>query len=154
MIAVEIIRLGTADIPEIHGIEKQCFTCPWSVRSLEASIALPVSYWFGARIDGRLAGFVGSFSAAGEAEILDVAVDPACRRQGIGRLLMTSALATLRDSGAETVFLDVRRSNDPAVSLYRSLGFEVFAVRSMYYSDPPEDAYGMRLIFNNNTDSE
>ena len=145
MSGIEIRRLGLDDIEAVHDIEKRCFSCPWSRRSLEASVSHPASYWSGAWIGGMLAGFLGAFSAAGEAEILDIAVDPERRRQGVGRLLMRSALGSFAEEGVTDVFLDVRRSNRPAIELYSSLGFEVFTVRAGYYSQPPEDAYGMRL---------
>lgn len=144
------IRLMTADdLDAVEAVEKRCFSCPWSKRSLAASLAVPVSIWLVAESEDAVTGFIGMVSVAGEAEILDLAVDIPRRRQGIARTLMKAAIDKAAADGSSTVFLDVRVSNIPAVRLYESFGFRVFTIRAGYYSDPPEDALGMRLDIKN-----
>jgi ribosomal-protein-alanine N-acetyltransferase len=73
-----------------------------------------------------------------EVEVLNLAVDPAFRRQGIGtRLLLSIA--------SRHVFLEVRESNEGALRLYRKLGFQEVGRREKYYDDPEETAIVMRL---------
>ena len=79
--------------------------------------------------------------AAGESEILNLAVAPACRRQGVARALVRTLLSDV--SGA--VFLEVRASNEAARVFYNSLGFEEVASRPEYYEKPPEAAIVMKF---------
>lgn len=95
-----------------------------------------------ATTDARLVGFaVARRTAADEIEILNVAVDPASRRRGVGRNLVRELIG--KNPG--TVFLEVRQSNIAARKLYHSLGFEVAGVRPHYYSQPAESAIVMKF---------
>jgi len=77
--------------------------------------------------------------------LLDLAVDEASRRRGVGRELVARVLGEARESGARLVLLEVRRSNAAAIALYRSAGFTENGVRRGYYSDNGEDALEMSL---------
>jgi len=112
--------------------------------SPEASSWNPLDYdCLVAELDGRVVGFLASRQVApGEREILNVAVDPAERRRGIGKRLVERELA--RSPGAW--FLEVRESNAAAIALYRSMGFEPSGLRPGYYSDPAEAAIVMRIL--------
>ncbi len=87
--------------------------------------------------------------AADEAHLLDLAVDPAARRGGVGRALLTHVVDAVREDGATVALLEVRASNAPAIGLYRSVGFSETSVRRAYYSDNGEDAIVMRLVLIN-----
>jgi len=65
------------------------------------------------------------------------------RRQGYGELLVRVMMEAAYEEGCTDIFLEVRFSNLPALSLYRKLGYEVLSIRKKYYSDPEEDAYVM-----------
>src|SRR5260221_3749578 len=80
-----------------------------------------------------------------EAEIFDVAVDTAHRRQGFASLLLEAVLSTTKVHGANVIFLEVRESNVAALSLYKKFGFSVTGRRSNYYRDPAEAALLLRL---------
>ena len=75
---------------------------------------------------------------------MNVAVAPAFRRQGIGEGLMIALVDALRDKGMESLTLEVRASNSPAIALYDRLGFTEVGRRPNYYTDPREDALIMR----------
>jgi ribosomal-protein-alanine N-acetyltransferase len=90
-----------------------------------------------------ITGFVLGRQAADEAEILNIAVRPSCRRLGVGGVLLDAAFKTFRDQRARRVFLEVRESNAPAIAFYRKHGFRQVARRPNYYRDPDEAA----LIF-------
>jgi ribosomal-protein-alanine N-acetyltransferase len=87
-----------------------------------------------------MVGFVLLRAVAGEAEILTVAVAHSERGRGLGRLLVEEALRRLYREGAAACFLEVDQANQPAMRLYRSLGFEVIGERKGYYraSGPDE----------------
>jgi len=94
-----------------------------------------------AEVNGRIAAFlVSRETAPGEIEILNLAVDPACRRRG----LATALMASVRRRRPGEFFLEVRESNLAARDLYRKLGFEQAGVRPGYYDNPAEAAIVMR----------
>ena len=123
----------------IHG---DAFARSWSSDDFAAliadrtvfALALRRQRVFGRR---RLVGFALVRSVAGEAEILTIAVAPADRGLGFGRLLMEEAMRRLYREGAAACFLEVNEGNAAAVRLYRSLGFEVVGERKGYYQDGP-----------------
>ncbi|MCX6636425.1 MAG: GNAT family N-acetyltransferase, partial [Acidobacteria bacterium] len=95
-----------------------------------------------AEVNGRVAAFlVSRETAPGEIEILNLAVDPACRRRG----LATALMASVRRRRPGEFFLEVRESNLAARDLYRKLGFEQVGVRPGYYDHPAEAAIVMRV---------
>lgn len=100
-----------------------------------------------ARLDpaGPPVGVLLAWDAADEVHLLDVAVEVEVRRRGVGRSLLATVIEHGRARGARVVLLEVRRSNLPAVELYRKTGFEEVGVRRAYYSDNGEDALEFRL---------
>jgi len=124
-------------LAEIHGA---AFARTWSADDFAALIADPVVFALAVRRRSlfgatRVAGFVLVRVAAGEAEILSIAVDPRSRGRGYGRLLVEEALRRLYRERVAACFLEVDRDNRAAVRLYRSLGFEVAGERPRYYPD-------------------
>jgi ribosomal-protein-alanine N-acetyltransferase len=96
-----------------------------------------------AEVDDKVAGFLVSREiAAGEREILNLAVDPAHRKKGIARALMADELRCHQGEW----FLEVRASNTEALNLYESLHFKRVAVRNHYYNSPAESAIVMRIF--------
>jgi ribosomal-protein-alanine N-acetyltransferase len=93
---------------------------------------------------GVVVGFLLTWLVADEVHVLDVAVRADLRRRGIGRVLMLDAIAHARADGRKQLLLEVRRSNAPAIALYRALGFYAVNVRKRYYPDD-EDAIEMIL---------
>jgi ribosomal-protein-alanine N-acetyltransferase len=90
--------------------------------------------------DDEVVGMVAVRTAAGEAEILNLAVAPAQRRRGAGRLLVEAAIAAVKAEGAGRVYLEVRESNAAARSFYANLDFVESGRRRNYYCSPTEDA--------------
>ena len=80
-----------------------------------------------------------------EAELRNIAVDPAHHHQGVGRVLLAEGRQRLLEAGAKRIFLEVRQSNKPALALYYSVGFGLHSQRKEYYRNPPEDAYVLAL---------
>ena len=135
------IRMMTAeDIPQIAQLEKDCFADPWSVASFTSELNNPLSTWLVA-VDGEVvAGYIGAQTVLDSADIMNVAVLPNYRRTGIGERLIHSLCAQLSQRGAQSVLLEVRVSNTPAIKLYEKLGFTVVGRRPNYYFHPKEDA--------------
>ena len=81
-----------------------------------------------------------------DAEVIMIAVKSSMRRQGTGRKLAKRLIELAEADGAESIFLEVRESNIPAIGMYEELGFTVFGRRKGYYNSPREDALIMRYI--------
>ncbi len=113
--------------------------------SQEASQWEPESYlqydcWVA--VETQVAGFlVTRQTAPGEREILNLAVDPSRRRHGVARALLEAELGR----GKNQWFLEVRESNQGAISLYQSAGFRVAGRRESYYSNPLEPGIVMKF---------
>jgi len=100
---------------------------------------------------GHAIGFLVSWHVADELHILSVAVEPRLFRRGIGRALMNAALDYGRREKVRLVLLEVRRSNRPAIKLYRGLAFSAMGLRPAYYADTGEDAVEMALTLDPDT---
>jgi len=86
-------------------------------------------------------GFIGVWLLPDEAHIVTFGVRQSRRRQGVGELLLISAIELAQAKGQEAVTLECRVSNEPALALYEKYGFEKVGLRPRYYSDDREDAY-------------
>jgi [ribosomal protein S18]-alanine N-acetyltransferase len=89
----------------------------------------------------KVLGFAAFYRIIDEAELRNIAVDPAHYRQGVGRALVAEGRRRLLEAGAKRIFLEVRQSNKAALALYYSAGFGLHSQRKDYYHDPREDAY-------------
>jgi len=113
---------------------------------LRAELLRPWARLWVAREEGAVVAFLSAWHVADEIHVLNLATRTDRRRRGIGRALLHEAIAHARRVSAVRILLEVRRSNAPAIGLYRSLGFFVFGVRTRYYRDN-EDALEMMLVF-------
>ena len=96
-------------------------------------------------LDGEtVAGYVGSQTVLDETDMMNVAVHPDFRRQGVARALILALIGELKKRGSRCLTLEVRASNDPARALYESLGFAHVGTRRNYYQNPKEDALILR----------
>lgn len=145
-----IEKMKKEDIDQAIAIEQASFSQPWSrnlflseFRSIAVSTLLvAVTDDAGVR---RVAGYIVFWNVEDEMHILNLAVAPGRRRQGIGRQLVLSALKRAVRKGAKRAFLEVRASNASAQKLYSSLGFTGISTRRNYYDAPIEDAVVMTL---------
>jgi ribosomal-protein-alanine N-acetyltransferase len=142
--------MDEADLPRVAEIERAGFLHPWSDELLRreldhawSRVLLAVD----AAPDGgeRILGFVVFWLVHDEVHVLNVATAVEARRRGVGRALMERAVAEGRCRGARLATLEVRRSNLPAIALYRALGYQAVGVRPNYYADEGEDAIVMDL---------
>ncbi len=142
-----IEKLGERHLKEVVEIERASFSTPWSESSLYSEMKNPNTLSYAALVDSALAGYVYAKRVHDEGHILNVAVNPDLRRQGIGKALTLKVLDELKGQGCRAVYLEVRASNLPARRLYEGLGFRVIAQRRSYYLMPVEDAVVMELNF-------
>lgn len=139
-----IRAMEPGDLPRCAAIEATA-PDPWTEPQLAEELASDFGRLFVACREGQTAGLAVFQLAAGEASLNALTVDPAARRQGAGRALLTGALAALRAEGAQSCFLEVRAGNVAARALYESVGFTAAGVRRGFYRNPAEDGVVMAL---------
>lgn len=143
-----MIAKMTADhVSQIAELEKICFSDPWSENSIAHEIENELSLWLVALDGDRVAGYVGSQSVMGESDMMNIAVHPDYRRQGIAEALVLALVSRLKSEGNYQLTLEVRASNTPAQRLYEKLGFTEVGRRRNYYRAPREDALILRKKF-------
>ncbi len=144
---LEITPLQVEDVADVHALAQLCLPEAWSEAALAALPENPLAHFFVARRDGVLLGFCFMYLVADEGQIMEIATDPAHRRQGIARQLLSHLLADGQAHGATLFTLEVRAQNAAAQALYASLGFVADGVRRNYYRNPTDDAILMSKRF-------
>jgi ribosomal-protein-alanine N-acetyltransferase len=135
-----------SDPEAILAIDRTCFA--QSTVNVTAELERPWSHVWVARIgseDSEPRAFMLSWVVADELHILSVATLPEFRRQGLARALLEYAIGFSRIRKCRSILLEVRRSNEGAIRLYRAFGFSAIGIRPRYYADNFEDAIEMIL---------
>lgn len=140
MSEIIIQKMQPEDLAEVCQIEKSNFSMPWSEKSFLESMERGDTVFLVAYAGEEVAGYVGCYCIAGTGEITNVAVKDSHRRKGIGGML----LEKLYEEGAALdtyeFFLEVRESNEAAISLYSRQGFVKEGIRKNFYEKPIENA--------------
>jgi len=131
-------------IAQVAELEKLCFSDPWSEKSVSSELENKLALWLVAEEENRVAGYVGSQTVMGETDMMNIAVHPDFRRQGIAEDLVDALVTELQKIESRCLTLEVRASNDPARKLYEKLGFSQIGKRPNYYRNPREDALILR----------
>ena len=137
-------KMTSADISAAVKIEEQCFSLPWSEKSFADSLEREDTVFLVCEDENNIvAGYIGMYLSFDEASITNVAVSPEFRKRGCGQRLVEMAKQVVKEIGVQVIFLEVRTSNQPAISLYSKNGFENLGIRKNFYEHPTEDAYIM-----------
>jgi ribosomal-protein-alanine N-acetyltransferase len=140
---VRLRRLAYADLPAVLAIERRSFQTPWSLAMFVLELSKPSSICIAAAAENGLAGYLVCSRYADVWHLMNVAVDPDRRRQGIATQLMERLF---EEAGADARYtLEVRTSNSVAISMYERFGFRAAGHRRRYYHDNGEDALIMWL---------
>ena len=137
---MRIEKMTRAHVSQVARLEALCFSDPWSESSVASELENELSLWLVALEGDTLAGYVGSQTVMGETDMMNVAVHPDFRRQGVGESLILALVEQLKALDSHSLTLEVRASNAPASSLYEKLGFSQVGLRKNYYRNPREDA--------------
>ncbi len=128
-----------SDLAGVHQLECASQEDPWSLQHFADELDNPVAsvdlYWH----HDEVVGFLCSWLIAGELQVQNLATLPAMRRRGIAALLLETVVARSVAADLISVWLEVRASNRPAITLYQRFGFSPCGKRSAYYPDG-EDA--------------
>ncbi len=152
--AVDILPMTSAHVHAVAELEQACFSTPWSERSIRGELDNPWAVWLVAADKGRVIGYLGAQYGLDGGDIMTVAVAPEYRRSGIGTDLIAAMSKILQEKHLQWLTLEVRPSNEPALTLYRNLGFRQVGRRPRYYQGPTEDAILIKLYFEAETQND
>jgi ribosomal-protein-alanine N-acetyltransferase len=130
--------LGFSDLPQVISIERRAFPTPWSLSMFVLELSKPSGVCLAAVADKHVLGYLICARYADVWHLMNIAVDPVARRQGVASLLLEQMLT--RAGPDEAYTLEVRPSNVGAIALYERFGFRSAGTRRRYYRDTGEDA--------------
>ncbi len=145
-----IRRMQPEDLAAVMSIQRVAFRNPWSTELVRRELTHEWSTILLAEEptpEGsmRLLGFSIFWLVQDELHILNVATAPEHRHRGVARAVLSATLDEARDHRCTVATLEVRRSNEAALNLYRSFGFRAVGIRPNYYVEEGEDALVMVL---------
>ena len=139
--------MTSAHIDGVCKIEETCFAHPWSRQSVESELANENSVFIVAVEGEKVIGYIGMSVVIDEGYIFNVAVNADFRRKGVGTALINELVTYGKKNNLCFITLEVRGSNQAAISLYSDFGFIKVGERKNYYSDPAENAILMTKYF-------
>lgn len=135
------------DLGTISKIENECFVDPWGEQTVMQMIKSPFVKVLFSEQDGEPSSYL-VISKSDCVEILKIAVMPKYRRCRLGTECLGYALDEAKETPDKRIILEVRASNEGAISFYKRNGFETDGIRKGYYKNPSEDAILMSLSIN------
>lgn len=139
--------LDETAVDDILAVESACFSTPWDKSVLVGTINQKSYHFFGAYCDKKLVGYCSATVVADECYVNRIAVMNDFRHRGFADELMKSAIMMCRENKCSFISLEVRKSNNAAISLYIKHGFETVGERKKFYDNPTENALIMTLKF-------
>jgi len=140
---IRALRVG--DVGAVVEIEREAFTTPWQAETFIGLLERDgVELIVIADPEDAIVGYAVLWCILDQGELANIAITPARRGGGLGFRLLAHVLEVARGRGVETVFLEVRASNQAALDLYAHFGFEEVGRRRGYYDHPREDALVMK----------
>ena len=140
MTAVDVRRLRSSDLDDVERIERQSYVTPWSRSMFAGELAKPNGVCMGAFQGADMLGYIIVAKYVDAWHVMNIAVRPDYRRQGIASMLMNRLFDLTSGRSRRGYTLEVRVSNTGAIKLYERLGFKPRGVRRGYYTDNREDA--------------
>ena len=137
-----------ADISAVFDIENRAYDHGWTEGIFKDSLKVGYQSWT-VQMEQRIIGYAILSVAAGEAHLLNLAIDPEFQKRGLGRRVLHFLMDSAREQEVDTIFLEVRDSNRAAISLYFDEGFNQIGIRNNYYpaDNGREDAIIMAYSF-------
>ncbi len=134
-----IKKADQSHIKAIAELEKECFSTPWSENAILDSLEHETVFFIAVR-GKRVLGYIGISSVLDEGYVTNIAVTKSARKKGIGTALLNRVISFALDNSLSFISLEVRESNQNAISLYTALGFKEEGKRKNFYASPKEDA--------------
>ncbi len=144
---IEIEKMARHHIADLVEIENASFSRPWTCAGFEGELKNDTAVFLVAVENDKAVGYIGFHTVLDEGYIANIAVLPDYRKQGIASMLLNKAIETCKENNLAFLSLEVRKSNEKAISLYKKFAFETVGERKNFYSAPTENAYIMTLNF-------
>ncbi len=139
--------MKSADVPSVAEIEREAFTTPWKAETFEGLIGRDgMELLVMEDPDGTVVGYAVLWCILDQGELANIAVRPEDRGRGLGAQLLREVLSACRERGVQSLYLEVRASNEAAIKLYGQFGFQDVGRRRDYYRNPTEDARIMEVV--------
>lgn len=145
MATIRLSPLEERHLAQIHEIEKGSQSSPWAEQSFRNELGHERGVFVVAEDNDGVIGYAVAWIIVDELHIINIAVEPERRKEGIGKRMITEMILQSQERGATCATLEVRASNEAAIKLYESFGFVNAGVRKRYYPDNKEDAVVMWL---------
>ena len=148
ILVYRIVNMEAKHLEQVHDIEKECFSIPWSKKQLEREITENNLAYYIVALDGEeVVGYGGMWLIVTEGHITNIAVKEKYRRKGIGDIILKDLISFAEKKQFMGITLEVRISNLTAQKLYTKNGFKIEGFRKDYYRDTHEDAIIMWKYF-------
>lgn len=131
------------DLEQVMEIENENFSVPWTETGFFTFLIREDTLFLVAQEKEEILGYCGVVMVQDEGDITNVAVKKSWQNQGVGKKLMEELVKSTEQEGVARLFLEVRASNEPALRLYRNMGFVQTGIRKNYYEEPREDGIVM-----------
>ncbi len=153
--ALRFAMMRAQDVEAVVAVENDAYPFPWTRGNFLDSLASRYDAWTLREADARLAGYFLLMHAVDETHLLNITVRPDLHGRGYGRMLLDKVIQLALDANMRSVLLEVRPSNEHALSVYRHCGFQQIGIRKQYYpaaGTSREDAIVMRLMLDSHGD--
>lgn len=140
---MEIRQMQLDDLEQVMEIENENFSVPWTETGFFTFLIREDTLFLVAQEKEEILGYCGVVMVQDEGDITNVAVRKSWQNQGVGKKLMEELVKSTEQEGVARLFLEVRASNEPALRLYRNMGFVQTGIRKNYYEEPREDGIVM-----------
>lgn len=137
---VSYYEMSYDDIPQAARLERLNFPQPWSEAGMKSYLDAGATIFVAAKHEGRVLGYGALLTALDESDLISLVVDEPYRNMGIAREILDILYDLARENGIIKIHLEVRKSNDAAIALYKSEGFINDGERPGFYDRPKEDA--------------
>lgn len=144
MVNLVIRKMNMEDLNAVHFVERSSFTQPWPKEIFyEEMVRNKHAHYHVVELDNEIIGYAGLWIVADDAQITNIAINPAYRGNKYGEKLFYYVLQYAITIGAKQLSLEVRVSNTVAQRMYRKFGLVPGGIRKNYYTDNQEDAIVM-----------
>lgn len=130
---IRIIKANINNIDEIIALYNSCFLQTYSRFFFENLLDDLSSFWYMLSVDDNICGFICGTFVVDEVNIISVGVSREFRNRGLAKMLFYEAINESKRNGMVSMLLEVSVLNYPAISLYKSLGFNKIGYRKGYY---------------------
>lgn len=136
--AFSLVRLKDSDLEAMLALERLCYSQPWTEANFSGELHRNITLALGLKQGRELNALCIFWVIPPEIHLLNLAVHPCCRRQGLARRLVEALTTIGQRAKVKSIFLEVRPSNQPALALYKSFNFKLNGLRPNYYDDGEE----------------